>query len=515
MTIKEIAKKTLAKFKNNGYVFTPDEYAKVFCQEARKAKVIVKDCNKVAEFVKKLDQKYQLLAKNYNIKTLDELIVFLINYLNRENKSKEKESLENLFMYTKRALDVLAVLPILKSKNIAIKHLDFIKPYLEKEEFDKLRKEWFEFLSEFDDSIVRKGAAVAGVKSEDALVVIDALIKKFEENPNLDYLVDSLIYALTPSYAPYMNDEIAMLKKQLKEDSSFILSKAFAEDLKILTDKRIKLDKEELKKKLKDLDQIAERLSIKILKILEQTDGSSREIRNITIELQNWRKGDGDFETIKEKLLTIATSIDKELGHFSEEMRKEDDEIRKLRQKVQFLESKLKELSKEVKTDFLTKIANKKAVLEELKKQESAYKRYGTIYSVAFFDIDHFKNINDTYGHDAGDVILKSMGLLFRRYARDVDLIGRFGGEEFVAILPNTDKNGAYRFAEKLRQIIQNTKFIYKKTRIHVTVSGGVASRSETSSAEETIKLADKRLYLAKRSGRNKICAEDTCGESE
>jgi tetrahydromethanopterin S-methyltransferase subunit B len=260
MTIKEIAKKTLAKFKNNAYVFTPDEYAKVFCQEARKAKVIVKDCNKVAEFIKKLDQKYQLLAKNYNIKTLDELIVFLINYLNRENKSKEKESLENLFMYTKRALDVLAVLPILKSKNIAIKHLDFIKPYLEKDEFDKLRKEWFEFLSEFDDSIVRKGAAVAGIKSEDALVVIDALIKKFEENPKLDYLVDSLVYTLTPSYAPYMNDEIAMLKKQLKEESSFILSKAFAEDLKILTDKRIKLDKEELKKKLKDLEDRAKNI---------------------------------------------------------------------------------------------------------------------------------------------------------------------------------------------------------------------------------------------------------------
>ena len=511
MTIKDIAKKALAHFKQSGYVFTPDEYKKVFCKEAKKAKVIIKDCNKVAEYITKLDKKYQLIAKNYNIKNLDELIVFLINYLNREDASREKEKLENLFIYTKRALDVIAVLPIVKSKTIAIKHLDFIKPHMEKEEFDKLRTEWFEFISEFDPSVVKKGAMIAGIKSEDALEVIDALIKKFEENPNLEFLVDSLIYTLTPSYAPFMSNEIAVLKKQIKENSSFILSRAFAEDLKILTQKRIRLDKEELKRKLKDIDQIAERLSIKILRILEKTDGSSQEIKNITVELQNWRKDDGDFETIKEKLLTIATSIDKELNHFSQEMRKEDEEIEKLRQKVHFLEGKLKQLSKEVKTDFLTDIANKKAVMDELKKQESIYTRYGTNYSIVFFDIDHFKNINDTYGHDAGDVILKSLGLLFKRYARDIDMIGRFGGEEFVAILPNTDKEGAYKFAEKLRQIIQKTKFMYKNTRINVTVSGGVASRNETNSGEETLKLADERLYLAKRSGRNKICADNKC----
>ena len=506
MTIKQIAKKALAKFKENGYVFTPDEYKAEFCKEAKKAKVLVNDCNKVAEFITKLDKKYQLIAKNYNIRNIDELITFLINYLNREDTTKEKESVENLFLYTKRALDVIAILPIIKSKKIAIKHLDFIKPSLTKEEFDKLREEWFNFLSEFDDSIVKKGANIAGIKSEDVLEVIDALIKKFDENPNLDYLVDAIIQTLTPSYAPFMSNDVAILKKQIKENNSFILSKAFAEDLKILTQKRIKLDKDELKRKLKDLDKIAERLSIKILRVLEKSDGSSQEIKNITIELQNWRSDEEEnFETIKDKLLTIAKSIDKEINKFSEEMRKEDEEIQELRQKVAFLEGKLKKLSKETKTDFLTTIANKKALMEELEKKESEFIRYNKNYSVAFFDIDHFKHINDTYGHDAGDVILKSLGLLFNRYARDIDMIGRFGGEEFVAILPNTDKDGAYKFAEKLRGIIQKTKFMYKNTRINVTVSGGVACRNETNSKDETLKLADERLYKAKRGGRNMV----------
>jgi len=510
-TIKDIAKNALSQFKDNGYIFTPDEYKKVFCKEAKKAKVIIEDCNKVAQYIAKLDKKYQTIAKNYNIQNLDEFVVFLINYLNREDSTKEKETLENLFLYTKRALDAITILPIIQSKNIAIKHLDFLKPYLEKSEFEKLRNEWLNFLDSFDGSIVKKGAMLAGVKSEDALEVIKALMQKVGEAPQIDFLVDAIIYTLTPSYAPFMSNDIAVLKKQIRENNSIILSKAFAEDLKILTQKRIKLDKDELKKKLKDLDQIAERLSIKILRILEQTDGSSKEIKNITVELQNWRKDKEDFEAIKEKLLTIATSIDKELTHFSEEMKKEDEEIIKLRKKVAMLEGKVKELSKEVKTDFLTNIANKKAVLEELKRQESAYQRYKTIYSVVFFDVDHFKNINDTYGHDAGDVILKSLGLLFKRYARDIDLIGRFGGEEFIAILPNTEKQGAYKFAEKIREIVSKTKFMYKNTRINVTISGGVASRNETSSAEETLKLADERLYLAKKSGRNKICATDKC----
>ncbi|GAB6045484.1 hypothetical protein JCM11957_10820 [Caminibacter profundus] len=507
MTINEIAKKALNHFKNRGYIFTPSEYEEVFCKIAKQYGVIIDDCNKVAKYLAKFDSKYKAIATNYNIKNLDELILFLVSYLNREDVSREKENVEQLFLYIKRALDIIAILPITKSKKIALKHLDFIKPYLDKKEYEKLREEWIEFLDRQDFSIVRRGAAYAGIKSEDALEVIEALIKKLEEGPDFSYLIDSVIYTLTPSYAPFMNDEIAIFKKQLKEDTNIILTKAFADDLRVLTNKRIKLDKEELKRKLKDIDQIAERLSIKILKILQKTDGSSQEIKDIKIELQNWRHDEEDFESIKDKLLNIAISLDKELDEFSEDMKRENEEIEKLKRKIKMLEAKVKKLSREVKKDYLTNIANKKAIMEELLKQESSYKRYGINYSIVFFDIDHFKNINDTYGHDAGDIILKSLGLLFRRYARYVDMIGRFGGEEFVAILPNTDKKGAYRFAEKLRIIVEKTKFMYKNTRIHVTISGGVASRDEVNSKEELLKFADERLYKAKRNGRNRICA--------
>ena len=100
------------------------------------------------------------------------------------------------------------------------------------------------------------------------------------------------------------------------------------------------------------------------------------------------------------------------------------------------------------------------------------------------------------------------MGLLLKRYTRDIDLIGRYGGEEFIAILPNTNKDGAFKFADKIRNIIKNTKFMYKNTRINVTISGGVAERKEVNSKEELLKLADDRLYKAKKSGRDKVIKE-------
>ena len=385
------------------------------------------------------------------------------------------------------------------------------------EEWEKLRSEWIDFLDSFDDSVIKKASRIVGNESKDALKVIEILIQKLQnQEVDVSHLVDNIIYTLTPSYAPFMSDEIANLKKQLKRDPNIILTPAFAEDLRFLTDKRIRIDKEEVKRKLRDLDQIAERLSVKILKILNKSGNSSNEIKNIKIELQSWRKNEEEnFDSIKEKLLNIATSLDKEIDDFVFEMKKEDEDVDRLKEVIKNLENKVKKLSKEVKTDFLTNIANKKALEDELKKQENVYKRYKTNYSIVFFDIDHFKNINDTYGHDAGDVILKSLGLLFRRYARNIDMIGRFGGEEFVAILPNTNKNGAYNFAEKLRVIISKAKFMYKKTRIYVTVSAGVACRNEVNSSKKVLKKADERLYLAKQNGRNRVCAEDKCKENK
>jgi diguanylate cyclase len=502
-TISQISKKVLAHFKNKNYIFTPDEYQKVFCNEAKKANVIFEDCNKVANLIQKLDKKYQKLIANYKINTLSELVLFLINNLNRENIDETKEFSNELLTYTKRVLQIIDMFPS-KAKYIASKHLETLKPYLKSDEIAKLRNEWLDFMTTYDDKNFQKYKKMCHLNDDDVLEMLPKLEKCLAKDEDFSELVDAIIFSLTPSYAPFMDDEIAILNKQLKKDSSLITASNMADEIKILTKKRIQKDRNELKKKFIDIDKITETLSRKIISLLKNSNVSKEEIKIISKDLEKVNTSD-KFEVVKEKLIKITVGLDEEIKKFTTDLEKENEEVEVLRKKIELLEKQLEEAKKEAKIDALTNMLNKKALNDELKKQEEFYKRFNRTYSVIFFDIDHFKNVNDTYGHEAGDIILKSIGVILNRYSREIDIVGRFGGEEFIIIAPETDKNGAYIFAEKIRKIIEKTKFMYKKTRIKITISAGVAERKEVNSMEEIVKLADERLYKAKNNGRNRV----------
>ena len=152
---------------------------------------------------------------------------------------------------------------------------------------------------------------------------------------------------------------------------------------------------------------------------------------------------------------------------------------------------KNKKIEQEAFNDELTEILNRRGVLEKINNIEKG--------SVLFFDIDHFKNINDTYGHDFGDFVLKEIGKILKSSFRKSDIIGRWGGEEFVIILPNTDYKTAMRVAEKLRKDIENHNF----DNVKVTISIGVSEYQND--LENAIKMADEALYKAKNSGRNQV----------
>jgi len=121
------------------------------------------------------------------------------------------------------------------------------------------------------------------------------------------------------------------------------------------------------------------------------------------------------------------------------------------------------------------------------------------------FDLDLFKLVNDNYGHDAGDAVLSAFARILKKESRTVDVNGRFGGEEFMALLSETDTKGGVMFAEKVRKHVENTNFMYKGKRIDVTVSCGVSERVKHPSLKGTIKSADEYLYEAKQSGRNRV----------
>ena len=155
--------------------------------------------------------------------------------------------------------------------------------------------------------------------------------------------------------------------------------------------------------------------------------------------------------------------------------------------------------------DSLTGCYNKEETEIFLETFLKNFLRYKTPFSVLMIDIDYFKKINDTYGHLAGDFILKKVAEIMKSLIRDTDICGRFGGEEFIIALPNTKIIGALRLAERIRKTIENTSFDYNGKKIKITLSIGVTSASKNDSIYSLIERADEALYEAKRKGRNRV----------
>lgn len=165
-------------------------------------------------------------------------------------------------------------------------------------------------------------------------------------------------------------------------------------------------------------------------------------------------------------------------------------------------------LKKVANSDVLTEVGNRRFFLEEGKKEYSRASRYGQPLSLLMLDIDKFKNINDTYGHDVGDVALKALARVCEETLRESDIFARLGGEEFAAILPGTEIEGAAQLAERLRANIQAMVTTTSKGDILFTASMGVTQmRPELESEDIEIMLnrSDKGLYEAKETGRNKV----------
>lgn len=166
---------------------------------------------------------------------------------------------------------------------------------------------------------------------------------------------------------------------------------------------------------------------------------------------------------------------------------------------------RLKSLEDAASIDVLTDCYNRRELERKLEEQFSVSRRYGKIFSVIMFDIDYFKNLNDSYGHEAGDLVLKELSSRIKKAMRAEDNIFRYGGEEFVLILPETDEKNAALLANRLRKEVSDFPFILDGKKVFVTSSFGVASSIDTNSISQILKNADSLMYKAKNSGRNRV----------
>jgi two-component system cell cycle response regulator len=159
-------------------------------------------------------------------------------------------------------------------------------------------------------------------------------------------------------------------------------------------------------------------------------------------------------------------------------------------------------------TDPLTQVLNRRALTVRLTSEMERARRYESVISLLMIDIDHFKTINDTHGHLVGDDVLREVAALLSESIRSVDVVARYGGEEFVVVLPETPLIGAVKFAERMRERMEQTAFVQAHGGVHLTASIGVAAypSPDLLLADDLFARADEALYRAKADGRNKVC---------
>lgn len=184
-------------------------------------------------------------------------------------------------------------------------------------------------------------------------------------------------------------------------------------------------------------------------------------------------------------------------------------ELQEARTQIAKKQQELEVYVSEARTDTLTGLRNRRSFNEEINRQFAQRQRQGITFSLLMIDVDHFKKFNDTYGHLAGDLVLRSVARMLTNTLRDMDIICRYGGEEFAVICPGSTLSQAAVGAGRVRAAIEQEVITLKEGNVRVTISVGVAEVSEAEIAEGLIQRADSALYAAKHAGRNQVQLHD------
>ena len=217
---------------------------------------------------------------------------------------------------------------------------------------------------------------------------------------------------------------------------------------------------------------------------------------------------------IATKLNTISNAIDSKRKMDDIKLRQSDDKISELQKNLSTYEKEILQvrqrsetLEKVVMLDELTGISNRRSYDLHIMECVRNYRLSHEKFSLILVDIDHFKKINDTYGHKAGDKCLQEVARLIKSCLRQSDFFARYGGEELIAVLHQCDAQNASKVAEKIRRRIENTRFCYRDDTISITISLGVTEAIESDIETETPFIrVDEAMYMAKLNGRNRVC---------
>lgn len=330
---------------------------------------------------------------------------------------------------------------------------------------------------------------------------------------NVNSLAKLFQEAVTPSISIDVDESLQKFSIKIGNSPALLFEEDIQKEMQEFITKRFEADKKVVKQKTSDIAKLLTLMGQYFNDAIHSSGKGSQEVTNIKnqIESIDMQKSNG-FEELSElqsKLIDAALTIESEMSNVGEKLTSGKSEVEALEQKVKHLEEELSKTKEQSTKDHLTGVLTRGAYEKEIKRIESDFERNSTQFAIIFFDLDHFKKINDNYGHQAGDIILSTFAKVLNKNTREFDIVGRYGGEEFIAIVHFNLKRELLKYLKRIKTIINDNDFLYKEHKIKVTFSAGVAIRNNHDSYENCIQKADVLLYEAKEGGRNKIIIED------
>ena len=370
----------------------------------------------------------------------------------------------------------------------------------------------------FLSSIIRKD-------DKEAEKIIIQKPASIEASLDLDDAIKSLIDLLEKMVLPSdLQVEANLIKRKLSQEADEnIFIDALERTVGITADvlDKVKKEKKEIEDFLKQLTgrlheldkDIRETSRIRELTHLqgqEMADSMKTEMTSMEEGISNINNLDELKTAIQSRVILLRNHVDSFLSDEGEKNKEAVTLIEQLKQQVKDMESESEELKQQIEKerqqtlrDVLTEIPNRLAYGERLNLELANFRRNKNPFTLVVWDIDFFKKVNDVYGHAAGDQVLKLVATILNKNMRETDFIARFGGEEFVSILPATDIKAAQLVTDKLRELIATSNFHFREEAVKITVSAGFAEVKDNEDEENLFIRADKALYKAKESGRN------------
>jgi len=337
--------------------------------------------------------------------------------------------------------------------------------------------------------------------------LVDILIKRVPQK-NIQNMSEMLQTSMKPSISLSIGDDLQSFCIQIGDSPSLIFEESIQQEMQRYIQNRFNVDQHILSQKTADIARLVSLMNKYLGDAIESNNDGSSTVKNIKKEIESIctvKSSREDLGKLQIKLVEAAMSIESEMSNVNKNLESGQSKVTILEEKIQALEKKLKETQADSKIDHLTNVLNRKSFEEELQKVENKFKREKEDFAIVFFDIDYFKKVNDTYGHDGGDIILQTFSALLLKLTRDTDIIARYGGEEFIAVLHYKESKELYKYIERIKKVVTQNKFIYQNNKIEITFSAGVELRSNCKTEQETITNADTLLYKAKDTGRNKV----------